>query len=213
MTPQLCTFDFFGTVVDWKRGLTEDLARAGVTLDEANFEAIIDCQAEDEQRAYDSYAAITARSLMIVLGLAQETATAIGTNVGRWPLFPDARDALAALQRIVPCAATTNSDRAHRVQIEAQLGFALTHWVCAEDVRAYKPDPRVIRAAGERAGIAPGKAWWHVSAYADYDLETARALGLTTVFVARPHSRSPVAGHEPDITVRDLAELARRATS
>jgi 2-haloacid dehalogenase len=206
--PALFTFDVFGTVVDWRVGLRADLGRLGVSLDDEDFERVIDAQAADEQAGYRPYAEITARSLVTVLGIAPDAAAAIGANAGRWPVFPDAPEAMGRLQAVAPCAATTNSDRAHRAPIEAQLGSSLAHWVCAEDVRAYKPDPRVIQEAGRRAGIAPGPAWWHVSAYADYDLETARALGLTTVFVARPHSRAPAAGHAPDVSVEDLVELA-----
>lgn len=40
--------------------------------------------------------------------------------------------------------------------------------------------------------------------YADYDLEVARSLGLTTVFVSRPHARTGDATH----AVRDLEALA-----
>jgi hypothetical protein len=43
-----------------------------------------------------------------------------------------------------------------------------------------------------------------VSAYADYDLRTARELGLTCVLVRRPHSRPG----DADVTVPDLAALA-----
>jgi len=43
-----------------------------------------------------------------------------------------------------------------------------------------------------------------VSAYADYDHETARSLGLSCVFVRRPHSRPGAA----DLAVADLAALA-----
>ena len=209
--PRLFTFDFFGTIVDWRTGLRDDLARLGVTLDDETFDRVIDAQAEDEQDDYRSYEEITARSLVRVCGLAPDAAAAIGARLGHWPLFADAPQAMAQLQTIAPCAATTNSDRAHRAPIEARLGMSLAHWVCAEDVRAYKPDPRVIRAAGVAAGVEPGPTWWHVSAYTDYDLETARALGLTTVLVTRPHARAPVPGRVPDVTVADLSELARRA--
>ena len=54
----------------------------------------------------------------------------------------------------------------------------------------------------ENGAISP--AWWHVSGYADYDLDVARRLGLTTVFVARPHARPGAADHQ----VSDLAGLA-----
>jgi len=55
--------------------------------------------------------------------------------------------------------------------------------------------------------MAFGPAWWHVSAYADYDLTTARALGLTTILVRRPHHR-PGAPDLVDRAFDDLSELA-----
>ena len=132
------------------------------------------------------------------------TAAGIAANVGKWQLFPDSRDALRRLRRVAPCAATTNSDRAHGEQVQEQLGFALDGWICAEEVRAYKPDRRIWEAASRKMGRPFDRAWWHVSAYADYDLRTARDLGLTSVFVQRPHSRAGLA----DVTVSDLTALA-----
>jgi len=113
---------------------------------------------------------------------------------------------LRRLRQIAPCAAITNSDLAHRPQIEAQLGFSLDGWICAEEVRKYKPAREMWLAAAERMGVQPGRGWWHVSAYADYDHRTARALGLTCVFVERPHSRPG----EADLVVKDLLQLAER---
>jgi hypothetical protein len=50
-------------------------------------------------------------------------------------------------------------------------------------------DGRRRRIPPERRGIEPGHRWWHVPAYADYDLAVANVLGLTTVFLRRTHSR------------------------
>lgn len=96
----------------------------------------------------------------------------------------------------------TNSDRAHRAQAEAGLGLHQSNWFCAEDLRAYKPAVGFWRDVSVR--LSP--AWWHVSAYGDYDLATARALGLTCVFVERPHRR-PGPHH---LAVPDLRALADR---
>src|SRR5688572_11394954 len=128
----------------------------------------------------------------------------VGERVGTWPLFADSIDGLRRLQAIAPCVATTNSDRHHGEQVQAQLGFRLSHWFCAEDLRAYKPNPDVWHTVAARLGIPLDRRWWHVSAYGDYDLSAARELGLTCVYVERPHCRPGPA----DIAVRDFLELA-----
>lgn len=202
-TPELITFDIFGTVLDWRSGMEADCAEAGRPLREGEFDRIVDAQGRLEQGPFLDYAEITARSLEQVLGLERTVAARIGAGVGRWPLYADAPAALGALMRVAPCAAMTNSDRAHGEDIRQQLGFALSDWLCAEETRIYKPDPRFWRQMAQRRGIAPGRAWWHVSAYADYDLAVANELGLTTVFVQRPHARSGAATH----AVADLVAL------
>ena len=112
--------------------------------------------------------------------------------------------ALRRLLAVTRCVAMTNSDRVHGDQVREQLGFPLTDWVCAEEVRVYKPHVEFWQRVSDRLGVAPGRQWWHVSAYADYDLETARGYGLTTVFMERPHSRPG----DAEMRVKNLAELA-----
>jgi 2-haloacid dehalogenase len=202
--PRLITFDVFGTVLDWRRGLRDAVAKAGAAMDDAAFDRIIDAQAALEAGPFRRYAEIVASSLVQVLGMDRAAAAAIGRGAGTWPLFPDSSDALRRLRRIAPCAATTNSDSSHGRGVQLALGFDLDEWICAEDVGAYKPDPRVWSEAAARTGVEPSPAWWHVSAYADYDLATARSLGLTCIFVDRPHARP---GHA-DLSVADLRELA-----
>lgn len=116
---------------------------------------------------------------------------------------PRSRRADLAL-RAAPCGATTNSNRAHGEQVQHQLGFRLTYGWCAEEIGCYKPDPRVWEHAARAARMPFGRAWWHVSAYADYDLSVARRLGLSTVYVERPHRRPGPA----DLVVPDLDALA-----
>jgi 2-haloalkanoic acid dehalogenase type II len=204
MKPTLLTFDIFGTLIDWRAGLRADLAALGRTLSGDEFERVIDAQAADEAGPFRTYGEITAASLAQVLGLDRAAADAVGGNVGRWPLFPDSREALRGLMTVAPCVAMTNSDRTHGEQVQEQLGFRLSDWVCAEEVRVYKPGVAFWHAVAGRRGVGPGPRWWHVSAYADYDLATARRLGLTSVYVARPHARPGPAEH----AVADLAELA-----
>jgi 2-haloalkanoic acid dehalogenase type II len=198
------TFDVFGTVLDWQTGLAAACAAEGRHLTSVEFEAVINAQGEIERGEFQPYATITATSLEAVLGLSPDSAHRIGERVGEWPPFPDAADALRRLMRIAPCVAMTNSDRRHGEQAQRGLGLRLSDWVCAEEVRVYKPAAAFWSAVSQRTSIAPGRHWWHVSAYSDYDLEPARALGLYTVFVRRPHARPGPA----DLSVPDLAALA-----
>jgi 2-haloacid dehalogenase len=201
----LITFDIFGTVLDWRRGLTETLAAAGVTLRREDFDRIIDVQGELEQRGpFTSYREITARSLVQVLALAPSDADAIGEAAGRWPLFDDARESMQRLMEIAPCAAMSNSDLAHGRDVQRTLGFDLSDWICAEEARVYKPSVAFWNVVSRRKNLPFGPSWWHVSAYGDYDLDVARRLGLTCVFVERPHHRPGPADHR----VHDLSELA-----
>jgi len=202
--PSLLTFDIFGTVLDWRRGMRSAVAGAGGAWDDGTFDRVIDAQGKAEGGPFRRYADITAESLIDVVGLSPPAAAEIGAGVGTWPPYPDSAEGLRRLMRIAPCAAMTNSDRAHGPQAQAGLGLTLSHWICAEESRAYKPAPAVWHYVSERLGVPFGPRWWHVSAYGDYDLSTARSLGLTCVYVERPHARPGPA----DVHVGDLIELA-----
>jgi FMN phosphatase YigB (HAD superfamily) len=193
--PELITFDFFGTVINWQAGF-----QVG-----DKFDAVVDAQGRMEKERFRRYADIVADSLVEVCGFDRARAEAVGKNVGYFPFYADSRAALHRLMKIAPCAALTNSDLAHKAQILEHLGY-LSGWTCAEEVGCYKPAREFWLRAKDRFGVEPGPSWWHVSAYGDYDLETATELGLTRVFVRRPH-------HRPgphDVAVSDLGVLADR---
>lgn len=202
--PALITFDVFGTLLDWRTGLEQACAAAGHPLGPGDFDRVVDLQGRLEQGSFLSYAEITRESLVEALDLPRDRAGAIGDGVGEWPLYADTAAALLRLLQQVPCAAMTNSDRRHGQAVQRRLGFPLSDWLCAEDVELYKPHAGFWHAMARRRDLPLGRHWWHVSAYADYDLAVAQELGLTTVFVNRPHARPG----DADLRVRDLEELA-----
>jgi 2-haloacid dehalogenase len=173
---------------------------------------MVDAQGRLEQAAPGRrYRAIVAEATREVLDLDAARADAVAATVGDWPLYPDSSAALARLAGLVRLVALTNSDRDQGVVVRAALGPAVpwAHWLCAEDTGLYKPDPRVWDACATATGVPAGPSWWHVSAYADYDLDVARRHGLTTVYVDRPHRRPGTATH----VVPDLAALADLLTA
>jgi 2-haloacid dehalogenase len=70
--------------------------------------------------------------------------------------------------------------------------FAGLPWDCvlgAELVHHYKPDPEVYQSAAEILDLKPPEVMM-VAAHL-YDLHGAKAAGLQTAFVARPHESGP----------------------
>lgn len=209
IAPALLTFDVFGTVLDWRSGLQSSLGVRGIALGADDFDRIVDRQgALEQEQPFRTYREILARSLVDVLGVDPADADRVGAEAGRWPPFLDAAPALQRLARRVPLGALTNSDRAHGLDVQGRLAFPFRHWLCAEELGIYKPNPDVWRSLAVRTGTPMGPAWWHVAAYGDYDLGVARALGLTTVLVNRPHRRLGAA----DLVVPDLRALAELVT-
>jgi 2-haloacid dehalogenase len=74
-------------------------------------------------------------------------------------------------------------------------------------VRAYKPDPRAYAIAEETLGV-PHAAIGFVSTN-PFDIAGAKAYGLRTVWLHRETSSSRIMGLLADISVENLAELAR----
>jgi 2-haloacid dehalogenase len=83
--------------------------------------------------------------------------------------------------------------------------------VTAEQVGAYKPDPRPFLAAIERLGL-PKERILHVAQSRFHDVAPAQALGLDTVWIDRRAGRGGGATVDADVratwTLPDLASLA-----
>jgi 2-haloacid dehalogenase len=82
----------------------------------------------------------------------------------------------------------------------------------AEIARSYKPQPETYLKSVDAVGLEPAQAGM-VAAH-NGDLVAARALGLRTIFVRRPHEHGPgqttdlVAEHDWDVIAGDLIEVA-----
>jgi 2-haloalkanoic acid dehalogenase type II len=207
MKPTLFTFDILGTVLDWRTGLQQAVSSKGYAFRPDDFDRIIDFQGLEERKAYKPYVEIKALSIIEILGMRPEDAREIAMNCGKWPLFRDSKEGMKALMSIAPCAAISNSDFIHADQVQSTLG-KLSNWVCAEETKTYKPSVKAWEYTSKKLNTPFSRNWWHVSAYADYDLEVARDLGLTCIFVNREHSRKGFAHHQVE-DLKALADLVR----
>jgi 2-haloacid dehalogenase len=219
------TFDCYGTLIDWERGLLEalraPLSTRGIAADEDRLlEAFARLEAAAEAGPYRPYREILGDVLTAMLGERGETAElqeqqAFGGSVADWPPFPDSAAALARLHERFTLGVITNCDDDLFAASEEKLGLKFDQVVTAQQARRYKPNPRGFELMFERVGL-PTSRILHVAQSLFHDHVPAKRLGLTTVWVERrggmPGSgATPPAEAAPDLTVPDMATLASLA--
>jgi len=222
------TLDCYGTLVDWERGLLAVL-RGWAERNQlaAGDEELLGAFAASETRQQQAQPFRTYRQVLraVQTDIAArfgrparlEDAEALAHSVGDWPPFLDTTAALRQLQGHYKLVVISNVDHASFVRTQTRLGVAFDAVVTAEDVGAYKPDPRMfLRALEVMAlwGIARSEVL-HVAQSLFHDHAPAKRLGLATVWVDRRHGRvgwgatpPPTQQVTPDLVVPDLASLA-----
>ncbi len=193
------SFDCYGTLIDWERGIAAALRpwadRLGLAASDAELvaghgrhETVV--QREMPSARYPEVLAETMRRIGADLGgeVSDGDAARYGASVGEWPPFPDSAAALAALGSRFELAILSNVDRASFARSAAALGVAFDVVVTAEDVGSYKPDLANFRALLAAVGVPPDRLL-HVAESLYHDHEPAQRLGLASVWINRRHSR------------------------
>ena len=225
---QALSFDCYGTLIDWERGILAvlrpwatrwDLTASDDELLAAHAEAETSAEREHPHEPYPAILQRTMRGIGSRLGAPVDDtqARALATSVPAWPTFPDSPDALARLGARVPLLVLSNVDRTSFAGSNARLGVRFTRVITAEDVGAFKPAPRgfaLLRAEAAALGI-PAEGLVHVAQSLFHDHVPARAAGLRTAWIDRRHDRPgwgatppPPAPVTPDWTFPTLTALA-----
>jgi 2-haloalkanoic acid dehalogenase type II len=209
------TFDCYGTLIDWERGISEAFAAAaradGVALDlgavlRAYHEVEPRVQAE-RYRRYRDVLALAARGVADRLGwtLPPGRESFLAESLPSWPPFPDTNDALRRLRdaghRLI---ILSNVDDDLLAGTRHHLAVEFDAVITAERVGSYKPAAGHFAAA--RTQIGDGR-WLHVAQSYFHDVQPARALGVATAWINRKGER-PLDDRGPDHEFRTLAEAA-----
>ena len=222
------SFDCYGTLIDWESGIVAALApwleAHGV---EAGRERILAAFSRAEAPQQQATPGMLYRDLLAVVhgviaeefGLPQDPAAAraFGASVEHWPAFPDSPTALAYLKQHHQLVILSNVDRASFLHSNRRLGVAFDAVYTAEDIGAYKPDPRnfdyLLANLAER-GIERAQIL-HTAESLFHDHVPAKRSGLATCWIHRRAgqagfgaTRAPAGEVRPDFRFDSLAAMA-----
>lgn len=209
------SFDCYGTLIDWEAGLFAGLApllsRAGVAADDSVLalfgELESRVQAGDPGLLYPQVLAEVHRRLAEEWQVAPDPAEAatFGHSVGDWPAFPDSPAALQYLKRHFRLVVLSNIDKASFALSNRRLSVEFDHVYTAEEIGAYKPDPRnfdYLIEHLEAEGIAKDGIL-HVAQSLFHDHVPANRIGLASAWIDRRAGRSGGgATRVPEVPVR-----------
>jgi len=223
------TFDCYGTLIDWERGILAELRpwaeahqvnATDAQLLEAFAEAEADCERQTPDRRYPDILADVMRRLALrwSVALREGEAEAFGQSVGRWPAFPDSPDALRYLKNHFKLVIISNVDHASFAESQRRLGVTFDRVITAQDVGSYKPSLRNFEYAIDdmrrTLGVERHQVL-HTAQSLFHDVVPAKTVGLRTMWINRRRglpgwgaTPPPPSDVRPDFEVGSLGELA-----
>ena len=224
MTPQqqsdaielkVIAFDIFGTVVDWHGGIRAEVERMLPGVDGSAFALAWRAGYQPAMRAVMERLAAGEGGFTLVdelhlhildevlrdFGLEdtldREAKRELNTAWHRLPAWPDAVDGLTRLKARYTICTLSNGNIGLLTEMAKRAGLPWDCILSAEVFKAYKPDPRVYLGAAGVFAVPPSQLML-VAAHQD-DLAAARACGLRTAYIERPHELG--AGHPKDVSL------------
>lgn len=223
--PMLLAFDVFGTVVDWHGSIVREVESRfpGVDADAFALEWRAGYQpAMQRVRSGElGWTLIDDLHRMILDEMLPRFGLAHLDNAARRDLnkawhrldpWPDAVAGLTRLKARFTLCTLSNGNLGLLTDIAKRAGLPWDCILSAEVFRAYKPDPATYLGAVRVFDLAPQEAML-VAAHQD-DLAAARACGLQSAYIERPHefgaARPKDIAPNPANTIhaRDLVHLA-----
>ncbi len=201
------TFDCFGTLVDWRHGISTSAELVAPGKGERLLAAYIRHEAVVQKESPGlRYREVLAESLRRAcaqegVALGDDDVSVLAATIPYWPVFPEVGAELSALRAAGwNLALLTNCDRDLIAETQRRLPVPFDAVVTSEDVGAYKPaDAHFDRF---RRAHAPDP-WVHVAQSYMHDMEPAHRLGIRRVWINRQAERPK----DPSIPQEVLPDL------
>jgi len=237
MTPinsvKALTFDVFGTVVDWRSGISEEGRALGRDKGiEADWEAFADtwrgkyqpslARVRDGEAPWTNLDSLHRASLDALLeefgieSLAEPDKDALNRAWHRLPPWPDSVVGLTLLRRKYVLATLSNGNVALLVNMARNAGLPWDAILGAEVARHYKPQPESYLVTAELLGLAPHECmmvaahngvWWRPprSGSARPSCRAPPSTGPINRQTSRPSTISMSSANRLSISLRSLA--------
>jgi 2-haloalkanoic acid dehalogenase type II len=203
------TFDCYGTLIDWRKGMAKAL---GAKAEESA--AVLRAYAVEEKKQevkYQSYREVLRRSALALpktlgLQIGPDLAASFASSVPSWPAFPDSRGFLRRMGELgYSRYILSNVDTETLEETIRRTRLEVDGYVTAEQVRSYKPARRHWVRFLQKTGARRDEVL-HVAQSVFHDVLPAQDLGIASAWVNR--YRDPVpAGAQPLFMSDNLAHL------
>jgi 2-haloacid dehalogenase len=226
------TFDCYGTLIDWERGILAEL-RPWVDRNgrkDLDDNAILEtfgtteaaCEAETPGKLYPEILAEVHHRLadMWRIKTSPREVADFGQSVGRWPAFADSATSLQYLKRYYKLVIISNVDRASFARSNEKLGVEFDRIISAQDVGSYKPSLGNFEyaLADLHRTFGVGKTdILHTAQSIFHDVVPARTVGLATLWINRrktvggwgatPAPEVQGVATKPDVEVGSMADF------
>ena len=228
---KVCIFDVFGTVVDWRGSLIEDLPQMGrkhgLDTDWTSFavdwRGLYQPQMQRVRKGEIPWTNIDElhkeafEMLLKKRGLKHPGEKATWEFTRLWHKlrpWPDSVEGIGMMKKKYVVATLSNGNVALLINMAKNGGIPWDHCFSGETFHHYKPDPEAYLGVAKTMYLEPHQVML-VAAHND-DLAAARSFGLKTGFVPRPTEYGPLqkkdfkADVEWDVMGADFGEIASR---
>ena len=208
------TFDVYGTLIDWEKGVYEafekEAKRDGLSFDKDQIITLFhEVSREVEGGSYELYAEVLRRTAIemakrLEWPLEPSRSNFLPNSVERWAPFRETNPQLKKFVKRFQTGLISNIDDKLLGQTRRHIPHDFDLVVTAQQVRSYKPDPAHFKEFARRIGGKKG--WVHVANSLHHDVEPAMKDKVPVVWVNRRGEELEGGKKKPEAEVKNLAE-------
>ncbi len=219
MNTKIISFDCYGTLIDWKKGVLNALVPLFDEFlidisEEEIFSLFLKFDAKLESLSYIPYKEILkdimkAFSKELGLNMVDDDLMVLSDSLPQWPAFPDTVASLEKLKTKYKLAIISNIDNDLFQKTKSTLKLEFDFVISAEDVGSYKPSINNFNEALTLFDI-PKDNLLHCAQSLYHDISPCNQLGISNIWINRyneGYSDSII--EKPDIELNSLKELAK----